>query len=109
MPAFLMQTFSIDIPLLWKKPMNAYQQKWIDILRAANLKDWEINALDNDILIEMPNITDLKLIRDNLPGVLAAASLDNNEPQERLKFIFRNGHENFEYILNPTEEDLNNA
>ena len=55
----------------------------------------------------MPQVTDLKLIRDNLPATLGAISLDITEPKDRLKFIFHNGHENFEYILNPDGDDLN--
>lgn len=86
--------------------MNAYQQKWIDVLTAANLKGWVIEPQGDDIRITMPHVTDLKLIRDNLPEVIAAFSLDNEEPQQRLKFIFKNDAELFEYILNPTEEDL---
>jgi hypothetical protein len=88
--------------------MNAYQQKWIQVLKAAGLHQWKIESLNEDILIEMPHITDLKLIRDNLPEVIASLSLDINVPKERLKFILKNGYENFEYILNPTEEELNN-
>jgi len=87
--------------------MNAYQQKWIDILQAASIKDWTIKPLDNDIYIEMPHVSDLKLIRDNLPSTLAALSLDITLPHERLKFIFHNGYENFEYVLNPSADDLN--
>jgi len=89
--------------------MNAYQQKWIELLKAANLHDWKIEPIGNDISIEMPNVTDLKLIRDNLPEVLGSLSLDIHVPRERLQFIFKNGHEEFEYVLNPTEEDLNRA
>ncbi len=89
--------------------MNAYQQKWIEMLKAANLRDWKIEPAGDDIAIEMPHLTDLKLIRDNLPEVLGQLSLDIHEPKERLQFIFKNGHENFEYVLNPTEEDLNRA
>lgn len=87
--------------------MNTYQQKWIEVLKAANLKHWEITPQGDDILITMPNVTDLKLIRDNLPEVIASLSLDIDEHKERLKFIFHNNHENFEYTLNPTEKDLN--
>jgi hypothetical protein len=87
--------------------MNAYQQKWIEMLKAANLHDWKINPVGEDIEIELPHITDLKLVRDNLPEVLGCLSLDIHEPKERLQFIFKNGHENFEYLLNPTEQDLN--
>jgi hypothetical protein len=87
--------------------MNAYQQKWVDVLRAANVKDWKIESRNNDISIEMPHVTDLKLIRDSLPQTLAAISLDINLPHERVKFIFHNGYENFEYVLNPNEADLN--
>ena len=87
--------------------MNIYQQKWIEVLQNAQIPGWKIEALDNDIYIEMPQVTDLKLIRDNLPATLGAISLDITEPKERLKFIFHNGHENFEYILNPAGDDLN--
>lgn len=89
--------------------MNAYQQKWIDVLTAANLKDWKIEPNGNDIEVTMPHVTDLKLIRDNLPLTLAAISLDIEEPKERLVFRFHNGYENFEYVLNPGDSDLNEA
>ena len=87
--------------------MNTYQQKWIDVLNNVGLKEWTISASGDDIFIEMPNVTDLKLIRDNLPATLASISLDIDEPKSRLKFIVRNGHEKFEYILNPSGSDLN--
>ena len=86
--------------------MNAYQQKWIAVLTNANIKDWKIEARGEDIAIEMPHVTDLKLIRDNLPETLAAISLDIDIPKERLKFIMHNGYENFEYVLNPHITDL---
>lgn len=88
--------------------MNAYQQKWIQVLQSAGLHDWKIGPLGEDIEIEMPHVTDLKVIRDNLPEVIGSLSLDINEPKQRLQFIFKNGHESFEYLLNPTEEDLLN-
>jgi hypothetical protein len=86
--------------------MNPYQQKWIDLLKAANIHGWKIEPQDDNIYIEMPHVTDLKLIRDNLPSTLAAMSLDINEPHQRLKFLFHNGYENFEYVLNPNSGDL---
>lgn len=89
--------------------MNAYQQKWIDVLTAANLKDWKIEPNGNDIEVTMPHVIDLKLIRDNLPMTLAAISLDIDQPKERLVFRFHNGYENFEYVLNPGDSDLNQA
>jgi hypothetical protein len=87
--------------------MNAYQQKWLDILQHANLPGWEIKAVEDGIYVEMPKVTDLELIRDNLPEILAALSLDIEIPKIRLKFHFHNGYENFEYILNPNDGDLN--
>lgn len=87
--------------------MNAYQQKWIELLKAANLHGWDIEPVGNDVSVTMPDVTDLKLLRDNLPEVLGTLSLDIDEPKERLQFIFRNGYEKFEYILNPTDRDLN--
>jgi hypothetical protein len=87
--------------------MNVYQQKWIDVLNNAHLQGWEIEARGEDIFIDMPHVTDLKLIRDNLPQTLWLMSLDIDLPKERLNFIFHNGHEQFEYLLNPSEADLN--
>ena len=87
--------------------MNPYQQKWLNLLQHANLPGWKIKALDDGIYVEMPSVTDLKLIRDNLPMTLAAMSLDIELPKSRLKFHFHNGYEDFEYILNPNEADLN--
>jgi len=89
--------------------MNAYQQKWIEVLKNAHIADWKIEALGEDIDIEMPQVTDLKLIRDNLPATLGAMALDIEVPKERLKFTFHNGYENFDYILNPRDADLNAA
>lgn len=89
--------------------MNNYQQKWIEVLHNANLSGWKIKPLGEAIYVEMPDISDLKLIRDNVPETLALISLDIHEPKERLKFIFHNGHEQFEYILNPHADDLNRA
>ena len=87
--------------------MNSYQQKWIEVLRNARIPGWKIDAMQDDVFIEMPQVTDLKLIRDNLPTTLGAMALDIDLPKQRVKFIFHNGYENFEYILNPDEKDLN--
>ena len=87
--------------------MNTYQQKWLEVLQHAQVPGWKITAFNNDIQIEMPSVTDLKLIRDNLPMTLASISLDIEQPKARLKFLVHNGHENFEYILNPNEVNLN--
>ena len=87
--------------------MNAYQQKWVEMLQKANLQGWTVKAVDDDIYVDMPSVTDLKLIRDNVPQTLGLLSLDITLPKTRVKFIFHNGYENFEYILNPGEKDLN--
>ncbi|MDB4901442.1 MAG: hypothetical protein JWQ63_723 [Mucilaginibacter sp.] len=87
--------------------MNSYQQKWIEVLKNAHIPGWKIEARQDEIFIEMPQVTDLKLIRDNLPATLGAMALDIDLPKQRVKFIFHNGYENFEYILNPDEKDLN--
>lgn len=57
----------------------------------TKLPGWKIEAQGEDILIDMPHVTDLKLIRDNLPETLALMSLDIEVPKERLKFIVPNG------------------
>ncbi|QEC75427.1 hypothetical protein [Mucilaginibacter ginsenosidivorax] len=87
--------------------MNVYQQKWLTVLHHASLPGWKIEARGDDIFIEMPHVTDLKLIRDNLPETLALMSLDITGPKERLKFIIHNGYEQFDYLLNPGDADLN--
>ncbi len=56
--------------------MNPYQQKWIEVLKNASIPDWKIEAQEENIDIEMPHGTDLKLIRDNLPATLGAMALD---------------------------------
>jgi hypothetical protein len=86
--------------------MNAYQQKWIDILNNANLKGWEITPVGDDISLVMPHVTDLKVIRDNLPQIIGQLSLDIDEPKQRLKFIIKNGYEEFDYVINPQHMDL---
>ncbi|SHM56392.1 hypothetical protein SAMN05216524_102529 [Mucilaginibacter sp. OK098] len=86
--------------------MNPYQQKWIEVLTNARVPNWKIEVQGDDIYIEMPHVTDLKLIHDNLPETLGLMSLDIHEPKKRLKFILHNGYENFDYTLNPNEKDL---
>jgi len=87
--------------------MSAYRQKWIEVLTNAHIPGWKIEEFEDNIFIEMPHINNLKLIRDNVPEALGAMALDINLPKERLNFIFHNGYENFEYLLNPDEADLN--
>jgi hypothetical protein len=81
--------------------MGEYKQKWLQILRRANLQGWEIIDTEEGIYIDMPNVTDLKLIRDNIPSTIAGLTLDITVPKEELKFIFHNRYETFEYVLNP--------
>ncbi|WP_162996255.1 hypothetical protein [Mucilaginibacter celer] len=81
--------------------MNTYQQKWIETLAHANLQNWVIKPQGDDIFVELPHVTDLKLIRDNLPETIGLMALDIVVPKRRLKFIFHNGYEQFEYLLNP--------
>jgi hypothetical protein len=75
-------------------------------LNNAGLPGWKIEPQGEDIYIEMPHVTDIKLIRDNIPMTLGAMSLDVEEAKQRLKFIFHNGVEHFEYVLNPDADDL---
>lgn len=89
--------------------MNAYQEKWIDLFQGAHIPNWQIKASGNDIEIQVPPNIDLKIVRDNFPETVAAMSLDITVPKERLRFILYNGQTNTEYILNPTEADLNKA
>jgi hypothetical protein len=87
--------------------MNAYQQKWIDVLTNAQIKDWKISPQGDDILIDLPQSAHVATIMENLPDVVATLALDIAVPKERLKFILHNGSEKHEYILNPTDADLN--
>jgi hypothetical protein len=89
--------------------MNRYQQKWIALFGEIGLRGWKIEPRGNDIFIDMPHVTDLKVIRDNIPDTIAAMSFDICEPRKRLKFVFHNGFEVFEYLLNPSKEDLPGA
>jgi len=84
--------------------MGAYKQKWLEILQGANLQGWIIKDVDEGIYIDLPHLTSLKVIRDNIPATIAGLTLDIDVPKEPLKLIFHNGHETFEYMLNPEEE-----
>jgi hypothetical protein len=89
--------------------MNAYQEKWIEILNNAQIKDWKIKTMGDDILVDLPDGSHVPTIMQNLPDVIATLALDMTVPAERLKFILRHAGESHEYILNPTERDLNTA
>jgi len=86
--------------------MNAYQQKWIEVLQHANVPNWTINGHGDDILIHVPDNRPIKELADNLETVLAEISLDITLPKERLKFIIQNSRETVDYTLNPNETDL---
>lgn len=87
--------------------MNAYQEKWIAVLNNAQVKDWKVSAAGDDIMIDLPSSQHLNTIRENLPDVMATMALDITLPPERLKIIMRHGGERHEYVINPTEADLN--
>ncbi|RYE11835.1 MAG: hypothetical protein EOP44_00300 [Sphingobacteriaceae bacterium] len=89
--------------------MNAYQEKWIEMFRGANIPDWQIKSRGEDVEIKVPEHTDLKVLRDNFPETVAAMSLDITIPKQRVRFVLHNGKTDTEYILNPTENDLNKA
>ena len=76
------------------------------MLQKANLKGWTVKAVEDDIYIDMPHVTDLKVIKDNIPSTLGAMALDIAVPKSRVRFIFHNGYETFDYILNPDSSDL---
>lgn len=86
--------------------MNAYQQKWIEVLQHANVPNWTIAGQGDDILIRVPDNHNIKELADNLELVLAEVSLDITLPKERLKFIIMNSREMVDYVLNPNESDL---
>lgn len=86
--------------------MNAYQQKWIEVLQNAHVPNWEISSQDHNILIHVPDNRNIKELADNLESVVAEVSLDITLPKERLKFIIKNSRETVDYVLNPDESDL---
>ena len=86
--------------------MTAYQEKWIEMFKAAHIPEWRVQARQNDVEIFVPADTDLKVLRDNFPETVAAMALDITLPKERVKFIIHNGKEETDYILNPDERDL---
>lgn len=89
--------------------MNAYQEKWIEMFQGANIPNWQVKARGEDVEIRVPENVDLKILRDNFPETVAAMSLDIAIPKQRVRFVLHNGHADTEYILNPTESDLNKA
>ncbi|NCD70949.1 hypothetical protein [Mucilaginibacter agri] len=86
--------------------MNAYQQKWIEILQHARVPNWTISAAGDNVLIHVPDNHSIKELANNIETVLAEISLDINLPKERLKFIIKNSREEIDYVLNPGVDDL---
>lgn len=89
--------------------MNAYQEKWIEMFQGAQIPNWQVKAKGEDVEIKVPINVDLKILRDDFPEAVAAMSLDINIPKQRVRFVLHNGKADTEYILNPTEADLNKA
>ncbi|MGI4749533.1 MAG: hypothetical protein ACRYFB_02770 [Janthinobacterium lividum] len=89
--------------------MNAYQEKWIEMFQGAHIPNWQVKASGEDVEIQVPTNVDLKILRDNFPATVAAMSLDIAIPKQRVRFVLHNGQANTDYILNPTEDDLNKA
>jgi hypothetical protein len=97
------------IPKIIGDIMNAYQEKWIGLFQGARIPNWQVKANGDDVEIQVPADVDLKILRDNFPQTVAAMSLDITIPKERVRFVLHNGQASTEYILNPTEGDLNEA
>ncbi|MGI4729738.1 MAG: hypothetical protein ACRYGB_14275 [Janthinobacterium lividum] len=89
--------------------MNAYQEKWIEMFQDARIPNWQVKASGEDVEIRVPANVDLKILRDDFPEAVAAMSLDIAIPKQRIRFVLHNGQANTEYVLNPTENDLNKA
>ncbi|MGI4803407.1 MAG: hypothetical protein ACRYFL_01450 [Janthinobacterium lividum] len=89
--------------------MNAYQEKWIEMFQGARIPNWQVKASGEDVEIRVPANVDLKILRDDFPEAVAAMSLDIAIPKQRIRFVLHNGQANTEYVLNPTENDLNKA
>lgn len=81
--------------------MSKYQQEWKKVLQQQiEFKDWKIRTSGGDILIRVPQITDMKLLEDRFPGLILSLLPLIEAPKSSLKFyIGQSAQSDFIYTL----------
>lgn len=81
--------------------MSDYRNKWIEVLKARKIADWEIDIHGQAIVIKVPEVEDQDTILKQAQNIISELSAEVHEPKEWIKFIFFNAKMRFEQILNP--------
>jgi hypothetical protein len=81
--------------------MSAYRNKWIEVLKARKIADWDIDIHGQAIVVKVPEIEDQDVILKQAQDTISELSSEVNEPKEWIKFIFFNAKMRFEQVLNP--------
>ena len=80
--------------------MSELQIEWIALLQKQDLPGWNIAADGQDVLIQIPDDQDLRLVYDNFPDTVIALSPDIKAAPRKLRFIIGNSKQSFTYELN---------
>ncbi|HKG08540.1 MAG TPA: hypothetical protein VKB19_18875 [Pedobacter sp.] len=82
--------------------MGKYQQEWKEMLQTHDeFKDWQIRASGGDLLIRVPEDTDMDMLKNQFSDVLAPISPLIKSPKNTLKFYVGSSDEaDFVFTLN---------
>ena len=77
-----------------------YRSSWVQVLKKQQFADWEIDVHGQAIVIKVSPEKDLKEIESQFAQTFSALSGEVKEQKEWLKFIFYNGTNWFQYVVN---------
>lgn len=81
-------------------PTGKYRSNWVQVLKNRQFPDWDIDVHGQAIVIKVSPEKDLKEIERQFPDTFSELSPEVKESKEWLKFIFYNGTNWFQYVVN---------
>lgn len=82
--------------------MSKYQQEWKQMLqKSENFKDWKIRASGSDLLVRVPEETDMDVLKVQFADIISPIAPLIKSPKTTLKFFVGNTAEaDFIFTLN---------
>ncbi|HCN83411.1 MAG TPA: hypothetical protein DIT07_07275 [Sphingobacteriaceae bacterium] len=81
--------------------MSSYRERWVEILKARQIADWDIDIHGQAIVIKVPENEDHDAVMKQALTTIETLSSEVQVPKEWIKFIFYNAKMRFEQVLNP--------
>lgn len=81
--------------------MSKYQQEWKQILQQQQtFKDWRIRTSGGDLLIRVPESTDMQYLENDFPDIIADLATGITVAKSTIKFYVGNSSQaSFVFIL----------